>query len=88
MARIFDVIEYPNEMRDEIVHRFPETGAGDFRIGSQVIVREAQEAVFFRDGNALDTFGPGRHTITTYNIPIVNRKNWTCTIQYRHPIPG
>jgi excisionase family DNA binding protein len=71
MARIFDVIEYPNEMRDELVHRFPETGPGDFRIGSQVIVREAQEAVFFRDGNALDTFGPGRHTITTANIPLL-----------------
>jgi excisionase family DNA binding protein len=71
MARIFDVIEYPNEMRDEIVHRFPEVGAGDFRIGSQVIVREAQTAVFFRDGNALDVFGPGRHTITTANIPLL-----------------
>ena len=52
MARIFDVIEYPNEMNDEIVHRFPEEGIGDFRIGSQVIVRESQNAVFFRDGNA------------------------------------
>jgi len=71
MARIFDVIEYPNEMRDEIVHRFPETGSGDFRIGSQVIVREAQAAVFFRDGNALDVFGPGRHTISTANIPLL-----------------
>lgn len=71
MARIFDVIEYPNEMKDEIVHRFPEMGAGDFRIGSQVIVRESQTAVFFRDGNALDVFGPGRHTITTANIPLL-----------------
>jgi excisionase family DNA binding protein len=71
MARIFDVIEYPNEMVDEIVHRFPEEGAGNFRIGSQVIVRESQNAVFFRDGNALDVFGPGRHTITTANIPIL-----------------
>lgn len=71
MARIFDVIEYPNEMRDEIVHRFPESGSGDFRIGSQVIVREAQTAVFFRDGHALDTFEPGRHTITTANIPLL-----------------
>ena len=70
MARIFDVIEYPNEMTDEIVHRFPETDdIGDFRIGSQVIVRESQSAVFFRDGNALDVFGPGRHTIATANIP-------------------
>lgn len=71
MARIFDVIEYPNEMTDEIVHRFPETGIGDYRIGSQVIIREAQNAVFFRDGNALDVFGPGRHTIATTNIPFL-----------------
>jgi excisionase family DNA binding protein len=71
MARILDVIEYPNEMREEIVHRFPETGPGNFRIGSQVIVRESQAAVFFRDGVALDVFGPGRHTIVTYNIPLL-----------------
>ncbi len=71
MARIFDVIEYADEMRDEIVHRFPESGYGDFRIGSQVIVRESQTAVFFRDGQALDVFGPGRHTIATANVPLL-----------------
>ena len=69
MARIFDVIEYPSEMKDEIVHRFPETGIGDYRIGSQLIVRESQAAVFFRDGNALDVFRAGRHTLATANIP-------------------
>lgn len=72
--RIFDVIEYPDEMRNELVHRFPESGPGDFQIGSQVIVRESQNAVFFRDGRALDTFGPGRHTITTANIPVI--RDW------------
>jgi len=71
MARVFDVIEWADEMPNEIVHRFPEVGPGDFRIGSQVIVREAQAAVFFRDGKALDVFGPGRHTITTANIPLL-----------------
>jgi len=71
MARIFDIIEYPNEMQDELIHRFPEGESGDFRIGSQVIVRESQTAVFFRDGKALDIFGPGRHTITTANIPLL-----------------
>ncbi len=71
MGRIFDVIEYPNEMQDEIVHRFPEEGAGDYRIGSQVIVRESQRAVFFRSGRALDVFGPGQHTITTANVPLL-----------------
>jgi len=71
MARIFDVVEYRSEMTDEIVRRFPETGVADLRIGSQVIVRESQRAVFFRDGRALDSFGPGRHTIATANIPLL-----------------
>jgi excisionase family DNA binding protein len=71
MARIFDVVEYPTEMTDELVHRFPETGVADLRIGSQVIVRESQKVVFMRDGHALDVFGPGRHTIVTANIPIL-----------------
>ncbi len=71
MARIFDIVEYPDEMKNEFVRRIPEVGSGDFRIGSQLIVREAQAAVFFRDGKALDTFGPGRHTLTTANIPLL-----------------
>ncbi len=71
MARIFDVVEYRSEMREELVHRFPETGVADLRIGSQVIVRESQRAVFFRDGKALDMFGAGRHTIVTANIPLL-----------------
>jgi len=72
MARIFDVIEYRNEMVDEIVHRFPDDSSiGDYRIGSQVIVRDGQAAVFFRNGQALDVFGPGMHTIATANIPKV-----------------
>ena len=72
MARIIDVIEIPNQQKDEMVRRLPEYGAGDFRFGSQVIVREFQQAVFFRDGKALDTFGPGRHTITTANLPLLS----------------
>jgi len=71
MARIFDVVEYPSEMTDEIVHRFPETGVADLRFGSQVIVRESQRVVFFRDGQALDVLGAGRHTISTANVPLL-----------------
>jgi excisionase family DNA binding protein len=71
MARIFDVVEYPSEMADEIVHRFPETGVADLRFGSQVIVRESQRVVFFRDGQALDVLGAGRHTISTANVPLL-----------------
>ncbi len=91
MARIFDVVEYPKEMKNEIVHRIPDSGSGDFRIGSQVIVRESQSVVFFRDGKALDVFGPGRHTIATANIPLVvdligkafgNRTPFTAEVYY------
>lgn len=71
MARIFDVIEYVDPSGREMVHRIPEQGSGDFRLGSQLIVRENQAAVFFRDGKALDTFGPGRHTLSTANIPLL-----------------
>jgi len=72
MPRVIDVIEAPNQGPKEMVVRVPEYGAGDFRLGSQVIVRESQTAVFFRDGKALDAFGPGRHTITTANVPILS----------------
>ncbi len=71
MARILDVVQAPDMGGRELVRRVPQSGAGDFRIGSQVIVREGQVAVFFRDGKALDSFGPGRHTITTANIPLL-----------------
>ena len=71
MARIFDVVEHPSEMKDELVRRFPEQGIADLRMGSQVIVRESQRAVFFRDGKALDVFNAGRHTISTANIPLL-----------------
>lgn len=71
MARIFDVVEYPSEMMDDLVHRFPEEGVADLRFGSQVIVRESQRVVFMRDGLALDVLGPGRHTISTANVPLL-----------------
>jgi membrane protease subunit (stomatin/prohibitin family) len=70
--RIIDVIEFLDETGREIVHREPQGGPGDFRLGSQVIVRESQTAVFFRDGRALDVLGPGRHTLTTENLPIIS----------------
>jgi excisionase family DNA binding protein len=88
MTRIFDVIEYPNAMADEIVHRFPEVGPGNFRIGSQVIVRESQAAIFFREGKALDVFGPGRHTIVTYNIPLVIDSISKALFNERTPFPA
>jgi membrane protease subunit (stomatin/prohibitin family) len=71
MARIFDIVQFVDEAGTEMVHRIPERGSGDFRLGSQVIVRDSQAVVFFRDGRALDVFGPGPHTIATANIPLL-----------------
>jgi len=71
MARIIDVIEAPDQRRDEMVVRVPEVGSGDFRIGSAVNVRESQAAVFYRDGKAMDVFKAGRHHITTANLPLL-----------------
>lgn len=68
---IFDLIEHPDELSGELVRRVPESGSGEFRLGSQLVVRESQRAVFFRDGKALDVFGPGRHTLSTNNIPLL-----------------
>jgi membrane protease subunit (stomatin/prohibitin family) len=68
---ILDVIEYLDPTGKEIVHRIPEKGSGEIVLGTQCIVRENQVAVFFRDGRSLDMLGPGRHTLTTLNIPIL-----------------
>ena len=43
----------------------------DFNTGTQLIVHESQEAVFFKDGKALDLFGSGRYTLETQNIPLM-----------------
>lgn len=68
---VLDLIEYPNEQSNELVHRIPEDDSGEFRLGSQLIVRESQQVVFVRDGKALDVFGPGRHTLSTNNVPML-----------------
>ena len=70
---ILNVVEYFDETGREIVHRIPEGGSGEFKLGSQCIVRESQTAVFFRDGKALDVLQPGRHTLSTANIPLLTR---------------
>ena len=45
----------------------------DFKVGTQLIVHESQEAVFFMDGQALDLFGAGRHTLETENLPLISK---------------
>ena len=45
----------------------------DFNFGSQLIVHENQEAIFFRDGQALDLFGAGRYTLQTQQLPLLEK---------------
>jgi len=72
MPRIIDVVSHDNIMDDELCYREPQGGSGDFRMGSQVIVQESQAAVFVRQGQVLDALGPGSHTLSTANLPLLS----------------
>jgi membrane protease subunit (stomatin/prohibitin family) len=63
-----EVIEWATQDEDDIVYHYPKNTV---TWGSQLIVREFQVAVFFRDGKAYDVFQAGRHTITTQNLPLI-----------------
>ncbi|WP_461863803.1 SPFH domain-containing protein [Thermococcus sp.] len=62
------VIEWVNPGEDEIIWRYPNEV---IKWGSQLIVHEYEVAVFMRDGKIYDVLGPGRHTLTTQNLPLL-----------------
>jgi membrane protease subunit (stomatin/prohibitin family) len=75
-GQLIDIIEWTDDSRDTISFRFPDNDA-EIKNGAQLIVRESQIAQFIYLGEFGDTFGPGKHTLTTDNIPILTSlKSW------------
>ena len=68
-----EVIEWQDETGQEILHRIPEQGSAEIKLGAQLIVRESQAGILFYKGKACDAFGPGKHTLHTGNIPILTK---------------
>jgi len=64
------VIEWTSSGPDDIIYRYPDE---NIQWGAQLIVHEYESAVFFRDGKSYDTLGPGRHTLTTLNLPLITK---------------
>ncbi|MEW6222837.1 MAG: SPFH domain-containing protein [Candidatus Hadarchaeota archaeon] len=64
------VIEWETHEPGKIVWKYPNE---NITWGAQLIVKEMEAAVFFRDGKAYDVLGPGRHTLTTRNLPLIGK---------------
>ena len=69
MENVFQIIKYEGD-NQTFLWKHP---IEDFNTGTQLIVHESQEAIFFMNGQALDSLPPGRHTLTSQNVPLVNK---------------
>src|SRR5438128_3290743 len=71
-SQFIDIIEWTDDSRDTLSYRFPDEDK-EIKRGAQLVVRESQVAQFVYLGQFGDTFGPGKHTLTTDNIPVLSR---------------
>ena len=75
-GQFIEIIEWNDDSRDTLSYRFPDQDK-EIKNGAQLIVRESQVAQFVYLGEFGDTFGPGKHTLTTDNIPVLTKlKSW------------
>ncbi len=75
-GELLEIIEWTDDSRDTLSWRFPDEDKA-IKNGAQLIVRESQVAQFVYVGEFGDTFKPGKHSLTTDNIPILTKiKSW------------
>src|SRR5687768_7605729 len=73
MGIFLSVIESTDQQPGELAVRIPESGSAETKFGSQLVVRDFQRAIFRKDGKGTDMFEPGRHTLSTKNLPILTK---------------
>jgi len=75
-GELIEIIDWTDDSRDTLSYRWPDEDK-EIKNGAQLIVRESQVAQFVYLGQFGDTFGPGKHTLTTDNIPVLATiKGW------------
>jgi len=75
-SQFIEIIEWNDDSRDTLSYRFPDEDK-EIKRGAQLIVRESQSVQFVYLGQFGDHFGPGKHSLTTDNIPVLSRlKGW------------
>jgi excisionase family DNA binding protein len=75
-GELIEIIEWTDDSRDTLSYRFPDEDKA-IKNGAQLIVRESQHVQFVYLGEFGDTFGPGKYSLTTDNIPVLTRlKSW------------
>ncbi len=73
MSIFLEVIQAQDQTGNEMIRRVPEQGTADIKAGAVCVVEESQVAVFLRDGQVMDVLGPGRHVLSTANLPVLSK---------------
>lgn len=69
--QLIEVIEWTDDSRDTLSYRWPDDDK-EIKNGAQLIVRESQQVQFVAAGQYADLFGPGKHTLSTENVPVLS----------------